>query len=163
MDEAEEMASMTRALDLADDVPDVIAGTGMSMSGLHAAIVNQRMGMVAALLAHPKTRSLVHAKDSVGATPLHRAMALAGGDRLVRTLVDVYHADIKACDFGGDTPLHWAALGGRASVDTLQFLVDEGADATAKNKQGFTPRELATAAAHVTFFQSIAPATSQRS
>lgn len=43
-------------------------------------------------------------------------------------------ADVNAQDWTGQTPLHWAAYEG--TVETVQLLLDCGADTTIRNKEG---------------------------
>ena len=52
--------------------------------------------------------------------------------------------DINATTNTGETALH-AAITGRGSEPIVRFLVERGASLTAKNKQGRTPLEVATA------------------
>jgi ankyrin repeat protein len=52
--------------------------------------------------------------------------------------------DINATTNTGETALH-AAISGRGSETIVRFLVDSGANLTAKNKQGRTPLEVAVA------------------
>ena len=52
--------------------------------------------------------------------------------------------DINASTTNGESTLH-GAISGRASETIIRFLVENGADLTAKNKQGRTPLEAAMA------------------
>lgn len=49
--------------------------------------------------------------------------------------------DVNKGNQAGDTPLHGAAL--RGSVAIIEFLVENGADVTAKNWRGWTPLDIA--------------------
>ena len=49
-------------------------------------------------------------------------------------------ADVDALDIGDNTALHWAAM--RGHVEIVNFLLQNGADKTFKNKQGKIPIDL---------------------
>ena len=85
------------------------------------------------------------AKDSVGATPLHRAAA-AGHVPAIRLLL-AEGADIEACDKQGCTPILVAAQAGQDTACVT--LAGAGADLSVKDSEGFTlpSRILAAAAA----------------
>ena len=72
----------------------------------------------------------VNARDAAGCIPLHKSTWIGVG------------GDIKAKDsIYGWTPLHYAAHRGNGRA--IQSLLEEGADANAKDKHGFTPLHLA--------------------
>lgn len=50
-------------------------------------------------------------------------------------------ADVGAADRSGWTPLHFAAYGGK--LETVKYLVEEGAVVNARDNRGRTPRPLA--------------------
>jgi len=52
--------------------------------------------------------------------------------------------DINAATNTGETALH-AAVSGRGAVSIVKFLVENGANLSAKNKQNRTPLEVAVA------------------
>ena len=89
----------------------------------------------------------VNARDSVGDTPLHHAVA-QGNPHHVAVLVGA-GADVNAANGSGDTPLH-RAISLRPTPETLASgaeiitaLFDAGADVNARNNLGETPLRLA--------------------
>jgi len=60
-----------------------------------------------------------------------------GETALVKSLLDSKKVGLDCMDEEGNTPLHWATVGGH--VELTQLLVDHGADVEAKSKDGFTP------------------------
>lgn len=78
---------------------------------------------------------LIHARESMKETPLHRA-AKSNKNFTVAYLLEC-KADIGAKDECDDTPLHDASLGGHESAAST--LLQYGADIHAKNKLGETP------------------------
>ena len=85
------------------------------------------------------TRSLVHAKNSVGETPLHLA-GMQGCEAVARVLLAA-GADTDATDKRGRTPLHLAAFSKREAV--ARALLAAGADKHTKDRAGDTPLHLA--------------------
>ena len=90
----------------------------------------------------------VDAKDSVGDTPLHHAVA-QGNLQHVAVLVGA-GADVNATNGSGDTPLH-KAVSLRPTPETLTSgaeiitaLFDSGADVNARNNLAETPLQLAS-------------------
>lgn len=89
----------------------------------------------------------VNTADETGDTPLHNA---ANDPEILRLLIDA-GADVRAVEWkagrlaGGvndGTPLHYAAECGNA--EAVALLLDAGADPELVNKQGDTPRDVAT-------------------
>lgn len=86
------------------------------------------------------------ARDYRGWSPLHFAVSQsisadpASIPRTIRALLAA-GADIMARDEGGWRPLHSAA--GFGTTANIQTLLDAGADAKAKEKEGKTPWDLA--------------------
>jgi ankyrin repeat protein len=135
---------------------------------LHLAAMTERLNMVELLLAHSiDARAVdggifVACKDlrilqvlvdhgaSVqragrnGTTPLAFAVRADKGNRveLVRWML-ANGADVNQPDVNGQTALHVAAASGHAGV--LQLLLDHAGDATLKDTQGRTPRDIALA------------------
>jgi len=73
-------------------------------------------------------------------TPLHLA-AIRGNLHIVRLLVES-GADKNAKDFDENTPLHHSSEFGH--FECIIYLIKEaGADATIKNKFGYTPSDIA--------------------
>lgn len=118
------------------------------------AYVNQ-LECVRLLLEHGANPNL--GRDASGETPLHHALAKNESDRvpLVKLLLD-YGADPNAktnpgvisCNFWrdartrGETPLHRAAA--YAPAETINLLLTAGADPSAQDVNGDTPRAWAS-------------------
>ena len=84
-----------------------------------------------------------HAKG----TPLHYA-ALCGLDTIVKFLVIKHSQDVHARGFNDkSTALHLASRKGH--IEVARFLLDNGADANARDKHKSTPLHLATKGGHV--------------
>ncbi len=105
-------------------------------SPLHGTTQN-RDERIAQLLV--KAGADVSAVDHQGRTPLHRCKRLPVAKVLVQA-----GASVNAQDTNGYNALHWAATP-REIVDkpTVDFLLAQGIDASAKDKKGLTPLELA--------------------
>ena len=94
----------------------------------------------------------VNARNLNGQTPLHQA-ADDGATDVCKVLVE-HGASVNVKDVDGDTPLHLAAATGsngdsdssnkagavNGPVETVQYLLSKGADPTARNAAGMTPR-----------------------
>jgi ankyrin repeat protein len=52
-------------------------------------------------------------------------------------------ADVNTQDLYGDTPLHNLLYGEGADIDTVELLLESGADVSLENEDGMTPAELA--------------------
>ena len=99
-----------------------------------------RAGMLKELLARKVD---VNKSDNAGMTALHEAARHARWD-VMETLV-ANGADINARNSVGDTPLHVAmtvALG-NAKTETMQRLLNLGANSLVKNVKGYTPLDAA--------------------
>lgn len=75
-------------------------------------------------------------RSAYGRTALHRAAGIFGAQAAVRVLLE-YGADVKAADFLGNTPLHYAA--DRCNQKVIEMLLAKGADINAVNHYGRTP------------------------
>lgn len=87
-------------------------------------------------------RSLVHARNELGSTPLHIAAGNPAPD-IARLLIEK-GAAVNSKDNNGVTPLHIAAFSGHKT--NLELLLGKGADIHAKDNQGRTPRDYAETA-----------------
>ncbi len=85
-------------------------------------------------------------KDSMGATPLHKAIR-SNQLEVVKWLLSV-GAELEAVDNFRETPLHHAVKP-RISKEITSLLLGSGADVAARNKNGETPLH------HATFFDRI--------
>jgi ankyrin repeat protein len=92
----------------------------------------------------------------LGAMPIHAAAGVGYGQGFaandhrhapdgwlpsVKFLVEVLGADVNARDYGGYTPLHFAA--GRGDNELIQYLVSKGADVRAVARNGQTTADMA--------------------
>ena len=85
----------------------------------------------------------INSLDIWGASPLHRAAAVASNPDTVELLLS-RGARLDAVDTRGLTPLHMAAMS-NVMPDVLQLLLDHGADVDARSAVGATPLLLAAA------------------
>ena len=83
----------------------------------------------------------INALDLWGASPLHRAAAVASNPDTVELLLS-RGARLDAVDSRGWTPLHMAALS-NMTHEVVQYLLDHGADFNASSNQGRTPLHFA--------------------
>jgi len=119
---------------LARDV-DVNARDRQGMTALHLAVANNHAEVVDRLIA---AGADLNAADSTGLTPLHAGLA---ADTAVLDKLSRQGARIHTTNVYGSTPLHTAAAS--ANVTAVKWLLDQGADPTIKNENGFTPLDLA--------------------
>ena len=82
---------------------------------LHKAAIGGHTTVVIHLLRCVTTSESVDVQTSQGHTALHFA-AMYGRTRLIKTLLEEFHAYPSIRDFLGFTPLHWAAAGGHVEV-----------------------------------------------
>jgi hypothetical protein len=85
----------------------------------------------------------VNKADNDGVTPLHEAVRNSRWD-VMETLI-ANNADINARNRDGNTPLHVAmtAALGTGKTETMQRLLNLGANSVIKNEKGYTPLEAA--------------------
>lgn len=116
----------------------------------------------------------IHERTQAGSTPLHLAVRWAGtteiakflkgnsddaeevvDHRITKTVEELLrqHADPNAADNLGRTPLHYAAESGWEEI--AMKLIEGGASADSKNKDGQTPRRLALQAGHDTLAKAL--------
>lgn len=92
----------------------------------------------------------------LGITPIHAAAGVGYGQGFaandhrhaadgwlpsVKYLIETLHADVNARDYGGYTPLHFAAA--RGDNEMIRYLVSKGADVTAVARNGQTVADMA--------------------
>ncbi|RLN08981.1 hypothetical protein C2845_PM11G05400 [Panicum miliaceum] len=104
----------------------------------------QRFKKIACVLDAGKGRlgQTVAAVMDRGAGALHIA-AFPGRMALCAYLVEELHQDVNAADESGETPLVYAVRG--ETVDTVQYLLDHGANLDKPDANGATPLHLAAA------------------
>ncbi|KAG2651020.1 hypothetical protein PVAP13_1NG388919 [Panicum virgatum] len=104
----------------------------------------QRFKRIASVLDAGKGRlgQTVAAVEDRGAGALHIA-AFPGRTALCAYLVEELHQDVNNADESGETPLVYAVRGD--TVDTVQYLLDHGANPDKPDANGSTPLHLAAA------------------
>ncbi len=106
----------------------------------------------------------VNWRDSIGETALFGAAAAGQYLEVVRYLLSVGASCNMVESTIGYTPLHWAASHG--NLETIQILVEAGADPTVADYQGRLPIDVAHRygkGAHVSYLKSRPPRTSKSS
>lgn len=129
------MLDREKLLDLAADINT----KGLdNWTALHFAANEGRFEVVKVLLSHPDVEK--ESFSSIQRTPIHLA-AIRGHTNIVRALVNAgVNRNVK--DFDQNTPLHCASEFGH--FECIIYLVKEAdADATIKNKFGYTPSDIA--------------------
>ncbi|MGL9762250.1 MAG: ankyrin repeat domain-containing protein [Wolbachia sp.] len=106
---------------------------------LHVAIFSGRLDIVKHLIADKKAD--VDARGSDDKTALHLA-ASNGHLDTVKYFVDEKNVDVNQLNNDGNTALHLAAENGNTEI--VKVLLNAKADPLLKNKNGKTPRDLAT-------------------
>ena len=92
--------------------------------------------------------NIVNDADGFGETPLHAASNAATGHVTIAATLIAAGANVNATDFTDETPLHWAAEYGHASIVSL--LIAATASLNLKNKfEGRTPLYMAARNGHV--------------
>lgn len=109
---------------------------------LHVAAFYGHTSILQDLLKDPKIKKLklIHAKDSDGKTPLHKAVWGAPKPGVVQLLLD-QGSDPNEKNKYDYTPLHWACRNGH--VESLDLLVKKGAKLDVVNANNDTPLDLA--------------------
>lgn len=103
---------------------------------LHAAAAFGHLELVCFLLNEGVN---INGRDSIGRTPCHLAAQHPLSVDSIQYLVDA-HCDLELADDDGQNALHYAAI--FFEPETIQLLLDSGADASAKNSKGQTARIL---------------------
>ncbi|MGL9732334.1 MAG: ankyrin repeat domain-containing protein [Wolbachia sp.] len=106
---------------------------------LHVAIFSGRLDIVKHLIADKKAN--VDARGSDDKTALHLA-ASNGHLDTVKYFVDEKNVDVNQPNNDGNTALHLAAENGNTEI--VKVLLNAKTDPLLKNKNGKTPRDLAT-------------------
>ncbi|MDE0393253.1 MAG: ankyrin repeat domain-containing protein [Gammaproteobacteria bacterium] len=86
----------------------------------------------------------VNARNDHGVTPLHLVAECPHNQDILPLLFD-HGAYLEARDEQGRTPLHWAAGAPCSDDGGLALLLRCGADASARDKAGWTPADLVEA------------------
>ena len=103
--------------------------------GLSALMLAAQNGHVAVMETHLAGGADIAYRTDNGASVLARA-AVTGQTRVVEYLVDQHHVDTNLADADGYTPLFGAAV--RGYLNTVKALLERGADAKFRNKDGET-------------------------
>ena len=117
---------------------DVAHLAKLGRTALHDAAMRGNSAICRALI---EAGAVVNAQDDFGNTALMEA-ARAGANGVLRCLKN-YQPDPNLVDKPGRTALLVAVSSRRADADTVQLLLDLGADAKARNRDGRTAGELA--------------------
>ena len=117
---------------------NIHSGTWATTPPLHFAYLRRDPIMVDFLL---KEGADVNARDCLGNTACHKAASRRSDIDIVKRLVDA-HCDLEITNDAGETALHYAAGSLHPYMIMIEFLLDRGADASAKNKKGRTARDL---------------------
>ena len=113
---------------------------GISTDGrtlLHIAAATGVATTASFLLSDSAIVALVDTRDARGCTAL--LLAIVGGYVGIAKNLASRGASLNIPDSAGFTPIHYAVLRGRAGA--LRWLLEAGADASARNLRGQTPRE----------------------
>src|SRR6202020_2940618 len=109
---------------LSDDLGDAVKSSNV---GKASAIVSAR----------DKDNPLLALSLNRGGPPYLISAVRSGRKEMVEFVLSKKMGDVKDKDENGDTPLHIAAMMGRADIEKL--LIDNGANVNARDKRGETP------------------------
>ena len=112
---------------------------------LHAAVAQQDLDKLQALLARPESQRLLESRDAQGRTALLLATAL-GHDVLASSLMDA-GADVNAQDDQRDSP--YLLAGAEGNLPILRLALAHGADLRSTNRFGGTALIPAAERGHV--------------
>ncbi|MDR2548100.1 MAG: ankyrin repeat domain-containing protein [Rickettsiales bacterium] len=136
------LAALSNYIDIVNDliknVEDINPVNGGGETPLHLAAQNGHIDIVRALI---EKGAKIDAVDKLGWTPLHCAVSSCR-TKAIETLLEAEKIDVNATDKYGQTPLHLAVENGH--IDIVKALIEKGANPLLRNKNGKTPRELAT-------------------
>lgn len=107
---------------------------------LHLAAFKGDPGLVSFLLLHPHSSAWLYQKDQDGKTPLHRAVFPNAKPSIVQALISRMDS-LNDLDRWGNTALHLAVIGDH--FETVQLLLDRGADRGLRNLDGQIPSQIA--------------------
>ncbi|KAH7961928.1 hypothetical protein HPB52_013391 [Rhipicephalus sanguineus] len=112
---------------------DIVPGYIEQISDVHRAVVRGRLREVQTLMSH---RSLSLARDSMGATPIHKAV-MHGHMDVAQHLAENFRDSLSAKDIEGRTPLHYAAAL-RDGRKMYNMLIAAGSPTTIVDSKGKT-------------------------
>ncbi|XP_054932471.1 uncharacterized protein [Dermacentor andersoni] len=112
---------------------DIVPGYIEQISDVHRAVIRGRLREVQTLMSH---RSLSLARDSMGATPIHKAV-MHGHVDVAQHLADNFRDSLSAKDVEGRTPLHYAAAL-RDGRKMYNMLIAAGSPTTIVDSKGKT-------------------------
>lgn len=107
---------------------------------LHAAAFNNFSNISLLEILLPRKSELIHAQDSDGKTPLHKAVYGNPKPNVVKWLVE-NGANPNEVNKFGFTPLHWAAMHGH--LESVKFLMSQSVRTDVKNANNENPIDLA--------------------
>jgi ankyrin repeat protein len=79
--------------------------------------------------------------DQLGMSPLLWAAQERDGNEIIDLLLAHSKVNVDHLDVNGHTALHWAAM--KSNVAVFKNLIDKGANANIKDKEGLTPLDIA--------------------
>jgi ankyrin repeat protein len=79
--------------------------------------------------------------DQLGMSPLLLAAQERDGNEIIDLLLAHSKVNVDHLDVNGHTALHWAAM--KSNVAVFKNLIDKGANANIKDKEGLTPLDIA--------------------
>ncbi|XP_077554664.1 uncharacterized protein LOC144169409 [Haemaphysalis longicornis] len=118
---------------LVQEFLDIVPGYIEQINDVHRAVVRGRLREVQTLMSH---RSLSLARDSLGATPVHKAV-MHGHYDVAQHLADNFRDALCAKDVDGRTALHYAA-GLKDGRKMYNMLISAGSPTTIVDSKGKT-------------------------
>ena len=137
---------------------DCTLSSGEQETVLHAAAFYGHTPILQDLLKNPQAKQLIHAKDSDGKIPLHKAVWGAPKPDVVQLLLD-QGSDPNAKNIYNYTPLHWACKHGH--IQSFNLLLKTGAQLNVANDNHDLPLDLAIRWGRDDLFHALMETTSR--